>query len=237
MSSLRGAPRTAATAKTPTGCSTTTSIRSCLKPSPPDVQQLYLQSYQGPRHRTAGARHPLCGGRLGIPHPGGLRPGVGSLAGRHGNHPVHLFPDGRQHRAVAHVGGADLRSGADRHVPAGRRQRLRPASGTRGSDMAMCTTSRRWSSPPTISSRPTSTCCSAFSTATRPNPSGSSPHGLVLPAYEYCLKCSHTFNLLDARGAISVTERTGYIAPHPQPGPGRARRPTWTSGRPWGFRW
>jgi glycyl-tRNA synthetase alpha chain len=35
--------------------------------------------------------------------------------------------------------------------------------------------------------------------------------GLVQPAYEYCLKCSHTFNLLDARGAISVTERTGYI--------------------------
>jgi glycyl-tRNA synthetase alpha chain len=34
---------------------------------------------------------------------------------------------------------------------------------------------------------------------------------LVLPAYEYCLKCSHAFNLLDARGAISVTERTGYI--------------------------
>ena len=36
--------------------------------------------------------------------------------------------------------------------------------------------------------------------------------GLVLPAYDYCLKCSHVFNLLDARGAISVTERTGYIA-------------------------
>ena len=35
---------------------------------------------------------------------------------------------------------------------------------------------------------------------------------LILPAYEYCLKCSHTFNILDARGAISVTERTGYIA-------------------------
>ncbi|MCF8051127.1 MAG: glycine--tRNA ligase subunit alpha [Desulfobacterales bacterium] len=35
---------------------------------------------------------------------------------------------------------------------------------------------------------------------------------LVLPVYEYCLKCSHAFNLLDARGAISVTERTGYIA-------------------------
>ncbi|MFK3937639.1 glycine--tRNA ligase subunit alpha [Alkalihalobacillus sp. NPDC078783] len=34
---------------------------------------------------------------------------------------------------------------------------------------------------------------------------------LVLPAYDYILKCSHSFNLLDARGAISVTERTGYI--------------------------
>lgn len=34
---------------------------------------------------------------------------------------------------------------------------------------------------------------------------------LVFPAYDYALKCSHTFNLLDARGAISVTERTGYI--------------------------
>jgi glycyl-tRNA synthetase alpha chain len=35
--------------------------------------------------------------------------------------------------------------------------------------------------------------------------------GWVLPAYEYTLKCSHNFNLLDARGAISVMERTSYI--------------------------
>jgi glycyl-tRNA synthetase len=35
--------------------------------------------------------------------------------------------------------------------------------------------------------------------------------GLVLPAYDYAVKLSHVFNLLDARGAISVTERTGYI--------------------------
>ncbi len=34
---------------------------------------------------------------------------------------------------------------------------------------------------------------------------------LVFPAFEYCLKCSHTFNLLDARHAISVTERMNYI--------------------------
>ena len=39
---------------------------------------------------------------------------------------------------------------------------------------------------------------------------------LVLPAYDYCLKCSHVFNLLDARGAISVAERASFI--------GRVRR-------------
>jgi glycyl-tRNA synthetase alpha chain len=36
--------------------------------------------------------------------------------------------------------------------------------------------------------------------------------GLPLPAYDQVLKCSHAFNLLDARGAISVTERAAYIA-------------------------
>jgi glycyl-tRNA synthetase alpha chain len=36
--------------------------------------------------------------------------------------------------------------------------------------------------------------------------------GLLLPAYDMCLKCSHVFNLLDARGAISVTERVKMIA-------------------------
>ena len=35
---------------------------------------------------------------------------------------------------------------------------------------------------------------------------------LPWPAYDFCLKCSHIFNLLDARGAISITERTSYIA-------------------------
>jgi len=34
---------------------------------------------------------------------------------------------------------------------------------------------------------------------------------LIRPAYDYCLKCSHLFNILDARGAISVTERTSYL--------------------------
>ncbi|HET9235563.1 MAG TPA: glycine--tRNA ligase subunit alpha, partial [Candidatus Eisenbacteria bacterium] len=35
---------------------------------------------------------------------------------------------------------------------------------------------------------------------------------LVAPGYDYVIKCSHAFNMLEARGAISVAERTGYIA-------------------------
>ena len=35
--------------------------------------------------------------------------------------------------------------------------------------------------------------------------------GLVLPALDYCLKCSHLFNVLDSSGSIGVTERTAYI--------------------------
>ena len=44
---------------------------------------------------------------------------------------------------------------------------------------------------------------------------------LALPAYEQVLKAAHSFNLLDARGAISVTERAALHRPHPQPGPRR----------------
>jgi glycyl-tRNA synthetase alpha chain len=36
-------------------------------------------------------------------------------------------------------------------------------------------------------------------------------HQMVLPAYDQCIKASHAFNLLDARGVISVTERQKYI--------------------------
>ncbi len=42
-------------------------------------------------------------------------------------------------------------------------------------------------------------------------PVGGGPHLMVLPAYDQCIKASHAFNLLDARGVISVTERQSYI--------------------------
>ena len=40
---------------------------------------------------------------------------------------------------------------------------------------------------------------------------GETRHKLALPAYDQCIKASHLFNLLDARGVISVTERQSYI--------------------------
>jgi glycyl-tRNA synthetase alpha chain len=50
---------------------------------------------------------------------------------------------------------------------------------------------------------------------TRPDAEQAAPadaaRRLPLPAYEQLLKAAHTFNLLDARGAISVTERAAYI--------------------------
>ena len=41
--------------------------------------------------------------------------------------------------------------------------------------------------------------------------SGGKVHPLVLPAYDCVLRCSHTFNVLDARGALSVTERANLV--------------------------
>jgi len=54
--------------------------------------------------------------------------------------------------------------------------------------------------------------CTALLAAGAPQPGANDQrHKMVLPAYDQCLKASHTFNLLDARGVISVTERQSYI--------------------------
>ncbi len=52
--------------------------------------------------------------------------------------------------------------------------------------------------------------CKALLAAGEPK-GGGEPHRQVLPAYDQCIKASHIFNLLDARGVISVTERQSYI--------------------------
>jgi glycyl-tRNA synthetase alpha chain len=54
--------------------------------------------------------------------------------------------------------------------------------------------------------------CKAYLAAGEPAGAATDvPHKLALPAYDQCIKASHVFNLLDARGVISVTERQGYI--------------------------
>ena len=54
--------------------------------------------------------------------------------------------------------------------------------------------------------------CKALLDAGAPQPGANSQlHRMVLPAYDQCIKASHAFNLLDARGVISVTERQNYI--------------------------
>jgi glycyl-tRNA synthetase alpha chain len=57
-------------------------------------------------------------------------------------------------------------------------------------------------------------CKSLLEAGRGPDPQGLTPHArhtLALPAYDQCIKASHIFNLLDARGVISVTERQSYI--------------------------
>ena len=54
--------------------------------------------------------------------------------------------------------------------------------------------------------------CKALLDAGEPGAKANNPlHKLVLPAYDQTIKASHVFNLLDARGVISVTERQSYI--------------------------
>jgi glycyl-tRNA synthetase alpha chain len=61
-----------------------------------------------------------------------------------------------------------------------------------------------------IFSTPSATACQKYLAAGWV--SGKKEHHLMaLPAYDQCIKASHVFNLLDARGVISVTERQSYI--------------------------
>ena len=97
-----------------------------LKPSPPDIQDLYLKSLAAIGIDSHAARHPLRRGRLGEPDARRLGARLGVLVRRHGGVAVHLFPAGRGLRMRAGVGRTDLRARAARHVCAGRRQRVRP---------------------------------------------------------------------------------------------------------------
>ena len=94
------------------------------------------------------------------------------------------------------------------------------------SSIATCGTGTKWSSRSMRSDR--STCprpnCTRFtaicSTSITSLADAVATAIYVLPALDYCLKCSHMFNLLDASGGIGVTERMAYILPRANNGGG-----------------
>ena len=69
----------------------------------------------------------------------------------------------------------------------------------------------RWSGAITTSKRPRPRCGTAISKIIEKEAKKLLAKGLPIPAYDFIMKASHAFNMLDARGVISVTERTGYI--------------------------
>ena len=75
-------------------------------------------------HRPQSARHPLCGRRLGKPHPRRMGLGLGSLAQRHGSNPVYLFPAGGRHRLRPRARRNHLRHRTPGHVSARRGKRI-----------------------------------------------------------------------------------------------------------------
>ena len=109
------------------------------------------------------------------------------------------------------LGRVDLRPGAHRDVPAGRGFGLRPGVGTRGQLRRHLPRERAAVEPLQLRGRRYRGRCSGGSPSTRPSAPAASTRGWCLPAYDQVLKCSHSFNLLDARGVISPTERGAYI--------------------------
>ena len=197
-----------------------------IKPSPPDLQELYLKSLAAIGIDSASARHPLCRGRLGKPDARCVGARVGVLVRRHGSVAVHLFPAGR---------GCRMRSGR-------RRTHLR----VRAARLYLQGVDRIWISTSTAATatrrsrygdvflqaeqeysrhnfeyadtamlfeqfRMAEQACRKYLDVGWKNGSNRQEHLMALPAYDQCIKASHVFNLLDARGVISVTERQSYI--------------------------
>ena len=187
-----------------------------LKPSPDEVQQLYLDSLEACGINPAPARHPVRGRQLGIADARRVGHRLAGDARRHGDHAVHLLPAGRRHRPGADLLRDHLRPRAHRDVPAARRQHLRSRVGRRR-DAARVRLQEEIEQSKY-----------AFGQVDMPLEEFSAAHrdlfdrnyalgekllasGLVWPALEFCLKCSHLFNILDSSGSIGVTERTAYI--------------------------
>ena len=129
----------------------------------------------------------------------------------HGGDSVHLFPAGRRHRMRSGVGRADLRSRTSGHVHSGRRERLRSGFQRRGRILwRVFLRAEKEFSAYNFEHADTEKLFRQFEFA-EAECHALLAENLALPAYDQCIKASHVFNLLDARNAISVTERASYI--------------------------
>ena len=181
------------------------------RPAPDEVQQLYLQSLEA---CGIDLRAHDCASRNNWESPTLGAWGIGwqVLFDGQEDHAVHLLPAGRRRRPVTDLRGAHLRDRAVCDGAAGRGRRLRPGVGAgvirdvRHRDEVEQSKSRSGQ----IDLPANCTACTGRSstsyfmaeTLVRSN---------LLPALDYCLKCSHMFNLLDSSGGIGVTERMAYI--------------------------
>ncbi len=91
-----------------------------LKPSPPDIQRLYIRSLEAMGIDLTGPRPALRGRQLGGADARRLGRRLAGDARRHGDHAVHLFPAGGRPRARADLGRDYLRPRAHHHVPRAR---------------------------------------------------------------------------------------------------------------------
>ena len=150
----------------------------------------------------------------GSPTLWGLGSGLGGLAKRHGGQPVHLFSASRR-LGMPPVTG-ELTYGLERiamYLQASNRSTTsfgqKPPPGR---DLWRCLSPERSRDVDLITFvRPMSINCSHSSNSMSRRRCRLAEKKLPLPAYEYVMKASHTFNLLDARHAIGVTERQRYI--------------------------
>ena len=179
------------------------------------------------RHRHGPARHPLRRGRLGEPDARRLGPRLGGLVRRHGG--VASSPTSSRSAATTAARSRASSPTASSASPCtcsatttSRTCRSTTPPPRSRSPTATSSARPRPNTPAGTSTSPTPRCCSATSRTPRPNAPASSPSPRWTrgPAAASSWRCPpttsasrprHLFNLLDARGVISVTERQAYI--------------------------
>ena len=191
-------------------------LQVVLKPSPDDVQDALSAEPASGSASTRRARHPLRGGQLGVADARRLGGGLAGRDGRDGDHAVHVLPAGRGDRPRADLGRDHVRARADRDVPRqGRLDLRRPVERSRdvraGAPEEEFELSKYYFEVADVALA--ARLLDRYEAEAR----RCLDAGLVLPAYEATLECSHLFNVLDARGAVSATDRVGIDPPRPGP--------------------